>query len=110
MTKFVPSGLDEGEGMMAPDVEYVLKSLHHGVQLSRLQELYIQGGDSKPSRFPLSWASPNLRLLRCARYLPFTFNHIFFRVHLLLHAIRVIQLRFRGPGVVVVLGLNSKYF
>lgn len=70
VTKFVPSGLDEGEGMMAPDVEYVLKSLHHGVQLSRLQELYIQGGDSKPSRFPLSWASPNLRLLRCARYLP----------------------------------------
>ncbi len=110
ITGFIPSGWDDGEGMVAPDVELVLKSLHRGVRLSRLQELHIEGGHSKPSAFPLSWASPNLQLLQCAHYLPMP-SSVFSSVSTFYFTQELSgQLRSPDPKVDGVPDVNSKYF
>lgn len=58
-------------GMTAPTVESVIKLLHRSAQLSCLHELHIYNeDDSSSSSFSPSWTFPNLRLLRCVRYLP----------------------------------------
>ncbi len=56
-----------------------------GVQLPRLEELYIIGWYAGCSRAALSWTCPNLRSLRCTDLHPIFLDHIFFSDDVLFH-------------------------